>query len=166
MLYHILNTIVDIEPSKFLRISDSRTRGAKSLYIPQEYTKHPVLHAHFFPRTTREWNSLPTSYTDSPSLEGFKRGLGYLTGLDPSACDPHRQLVNDFINHSKILSCGSPLKLLKRELIKLSSDWTVMLSRALSIHKRRRRKRRRRRRRSARHKTTAMAKQQGATLCS
>ena len=81
MLYRILNTLVNIEPSKFLRISDSRTRGAKRLH--QEHTKHPALHASFFPRTIREWNGLLTSLTDSPSLEGFKRGLGRLTGLDP-----------------------------------------------------------------------------------
>ena len=79
--YSILNTLVNIEPSKFLRISDSRTRGAKKLH--QEHTKHPVLHARFFLRMVREWNGPPTSLTDSYSLEGFKRGLGRLTGLDP-----------------------------------------------------------------------------------
>lgn len=80
MLYRIKNNLVDIEPSNFFRNSDSRTRGANRLH--QEHTKHPVLHASFFPRTIREWNNLPTSLTDSPSLERFKQGLGCSTFPD------------------------------------------------------------------------------------
>ena len=74
MLYRIVNNLVDVEPSKFFRSSDPRTRGAKKLF--QEHTKHPVLHTSFFPQTIRDWNSLPASLTDSTSLESFKQGLG------------------------------------------------------------------------------------------
>ena len=74
MLYRFVNSLVEIEPSKFLKKSDAGTPGAKRLY--QEHAGHPVLHSSFFPRTIREWNSLPASLTDSPSLESFKQGLG------------------------------------------------------------------------------------------
>ena len=77
MLFRIANSLVDIEPDNFLRTSDSRTRGARTFY--QKHTNHPALHNSFFPRTIREWNRLPSSLTETHSIENFSQGLGCLT---------------------------------------------------------------------------------------
>ena len=73
MLYRFINNS-DLSNTDFLRKSDSRTRGRDRLY--QHHSNHPALHNSFFPRTTRDWNSLPTSLTGAPSLDLFKALLG------------------------------------------------------------------------------------------
>ena len=73
MLYKINNGLVDIDPTNLLKKSDRRTRGTHKFY--QEHSNHPVLHNSFLPRTIRLWNSLPSSLTETPSLEQFKAGL-------------------------------------------------------------------------------------------
>ena len=73
MLYRFINNS-DLSNTDFLRSSDSRTRGRDRLY--QHHSNHPALHNSFFPRTTRDWNSLPTSLTGAPSLDLFKALLG------------------------------------------------------------------------------------------
>ena len=78
MLYRFLNNN-DFNNTYFLKKSDSRTRGRDRLY--QHHSNHPALHNTFFPRTTREWNQLPTSLTGAPSLDSFKANLGNFTSL-------------------------------------------------------------------------------------
>ena len=82
MLYRIVNKLVDIDSTKFFRKADTRTRGANRLF--QEHSMDSKLHNSFFPKTISQWNTLPTSVTDSPSLEGFKSGLGCNANLGPS----------------------------------------------------------------------------------
>ena len=73
MLYRITNNLVDLDRNKFFKHSDRRTRGAQRIH--QEHSQHPILFSSFFPRTIRDWNSLPTTLTNSPSLEAFRSGL-------------------------------------------------------------------------------------------
>ena len=77
MLYRMQSNQLDIDTSDLLKKADCRTRGNSRLY--QDHSQQPVLHNNFFPRTIRQWNNLPTSLTDSPSLDHFKAGLGRLT---------------------------------------------------------------------------------------
>ena len=79
MLYRMVNKQLDINTTTILKSSDARTRGRAKLF--QEHSQHPALYNNFFPRTIRQWNSLPTSITDSPSLDMFKAGLGNCHGL-------------------------------------------------------------------------------------
>ena len=73
MLFKIQNGLVDLDKETYMTEGDSRTRGARKLY--QERTTHKVLYNSFFPRTVRQWNSLPTWITDTASLETFQGGL-------------------------------------------------------------------------------------------
>ena len=57
MPYRIKNNLVYLEPTTYFKQSDSRTRGSQGLF--QEHTNHLSLHNSFFPRTIRQWNSLP-----------------------------------------------------------------------------------------------------------
>jgi hypothetical protein len=79
MMFKIINGLVDINKTLFFAKGDGRTRGAQRLF--QERTTHPALSNSFFPRTVRQWNSLPTQMTDTPSLELFL-DLGRCTGGD------------------------------------------------------------------------------------
>ena len=86
MLFKIKHELVDLNPSNYLRHSDPRTRGAQRLY--QERAEHPVLYNSFFPRTSREWNQLPTNTTEASTLEDFKLRLGCISITQPVASLP------------------------------------------------------------------------------
>ena len=73
MLYRIANNLVDIDQNIYLQASDRRTRGQAQFF--QQRTEFPAYRNSFFPRTIREWNSLPTSVTEATSLEGFRHQL-------------------------------------------------------------------------------------------
>ena len=77
MLYRFLNNSNLNTNSAFIKSSDPRTRGGNNLF--QDHSNHPALHNSFFPRTIREWNSLPTEVTGAPSLDLFSTGLGNLS---------------------------------------------------------------------------------------
>ena len=77
MLYKVNHQLVDLDPKKFYKPGDSRTRGNR-LY--QERLDHPSHFNSFFPRTLRQWNHLPSSTTTAPSLEVFRARIG---------CSPH-----------------------------------------------------------------------------
>ncbi|KAL8575235.1 hypothetical protein ACOMHN_042356 [Nucella lapillus] len=77
MLYKINNKLVDLNKSHFYRQADGRTRGNR---IYQERVNHPAHFNSFFPRTLRQWNTLPPSATSAPSLETFRARIG---------CSPH-----------------------------------------------------------------------------
>ena len=73
-LYKIQWGLVETDTGNIVRPNDRRTRGQQRLYQPtatvSEYKNS------FFPRTTREWNLLPTHLTDAATLEEFRVGLG------------------------------------------------------------------------------------------
>ena len=74
MLYKIKHNIVDMDLSQYTKPSDTRTRGLHRFFIEQ--TDHLVLFNSFFPRTIRDWNSLPASTDLASSLETFKARIG------------------------------------------------------------------------------------------
>lgn len=73
MLYRIENDLIDINRTDFLRSGDSRTRGGHKFY--QQRITCDIYRNSFFPRTIREWNSLPTSVAEAGSLEDFRLRL-------------------------------------------------------------------------------------------
>ena len=73
MLYKIKHSLVGIDHESYLRNTDPRTRGQKLL---QDQDFHRAMFYSFFPRTTSDWNQLPTSTTAAPTLEVFCSRLG------------------------------------------------------------------------------------------
>ena len=73
MLYRIQHGLVDIPYQKYLRSSDSRTRGQHRFY--QERIQDDIYNNSFFPRTVRDWNQLPARVMSANSLEVFRSTL-------------------------------------------------------------------------------------------
>ena len=73
LLYKIQHGLVDIESSRYMRPSDSRTRGQRGLF--QERTNCDAHFNSFFPRTIRDWNELPRHITEASTLEEFRTSL-------------------------------------------------------------------------------------------
>lgn len=76
MAYKIRNRLVDIDPSNYYKPGDSRTRGGHRIY--QQRTRKDQYRFSFFPRSTREWNTLPEKATTAATLEEFKASLTIL----------------------------------------------------------------------------------------
>ena len=70
MLYRIQHGMVDIPTNKYLRPSDSRTRGSARLF--QKRIADTTYSNSFFPRTVRDWNKLPPEVVSAASLEEFR----------------------------------------------------------------------------------------------
>ncbi|KAL8622504.1 hypothetical protein ACOMHN_034167 [Nucella lapillus] len=86
MLYKINNKLVDLNKSNFYRQADGRTRGNR---IYQKRVNHPAHFNSFFPRTLRQWNTLPPSATSAPSLETFRARISCSpNGLRPTSASP------------------------------------------------------------------------------
>ena len=75
MLYKIRNQEVNISTSHKLIPTDriSRNTNTNSFQIPQCNTT--IRKESFYPRTIRDWNTLPSSVTSVSSLESFMRLL-------------------------------------------------------------------------------------------
>ena len=73
LLYKIQHGLVDIESSRYMRPSDSRTRGQRGLF--QERTNCDAHFNSFFPCTIRDWNELPRHITEASTLEEFRISL-------------------------------------------------------------------------------------------
>ena len=71
MLYKIQRGLVDINTGPILRTNDRRTRGGNRIYQPA--APQPVYKYSFYPRTIQEWNRLPATTTDYPTLEEFRK---------------------------------------------------------------------------------------------
>ncbi|CAG2217246.1 unnamed protein product [Mytilus edulis] len=79
MAYKIHNRLVDIDPSNYYKPGDSRTRGGHRIH--QQRTLKNQNRYSFFPRSTREWNTLPClpeKATTAATLEEFKANLAIL----------------------------------------------------------------------------------------
>ena len=73
LLYKIQHGLVDIEGPRYLKPSDSRTRGQRGLF--QERINCDVYYNSFFPHTIRDWNDLPRDITEASTLEEFRTSL-------------------------------------------------------------------------------------------
>ncbi|MEW8547040.1 MAG: reverse transcriptase domain-containing protein, partial [Candidatus Thiodiazotropha sp.] len=73
LLYKIHHGLVDMDQQAYLRPGDSRTRGHKGFF--QEHISHEAYYNSFFPKTIREWNSLPNSVTSASTVDGFRASL-------------------------------------------------------------------------------------------
>ena len=73
LLYKIHHGLIDIPASEYLKTSDARTRGGHR-FFQERHTDRTFLST-FFPRTIRDWNSLPNKVTSAASLDEFLRLL-------------------------------------------------------------------------------------------
>ena len=73
-LYKITNNIIDLNPSQYLTPSKS-CYTSQNLNYERPHTPTNYLKYSFFPRTIAQWNSLPLSIKQSPSLELYKASL-------------------------------------------------------------------------------------------
>jgi hypothetical protein len=73
MLYKIKNGLIDIDSDQYIQSNDNRTRGKDRLY--QERTSSEAFGNSFFPKTTRDWNQLPTNSPPVNTVEGFRSVL-------------------------------------------------------------------------------------------
>ena len=70
MRYKIQYNLVDIPTDRYLRVSDSRTRGPAKFF--QERITNTAYSKSFFPRTVRDWNRLSREVVSAASLEEFR----------------------------------------------------------------------------------------------
>lgn len=74
MMFKIIKQLVDIDSSAYLTWSQSATRGHCSRLL--QYTCNSNAYASsFFPRTIRDWNSLPVDPLLHQTVDGFKAHL-------------------------------------------------------------------------------------------
>ena len=75
-MYKILNDIIHVNKSKYLTpATETRTRGSHGFKYFIEHTSNDVFNYCYFPRTVREWNSLPSDIISAKSLDNFTRRL-------------------------------------------------------------------------------------------
>ena len=81
-VYKISNDIIHVNKSKYLTpATETRTRGSHGFKYFVEHTSNDVFKCSYFPRTVREWNSLPSDIVSAKSLDIFKSMLrSYLKG--------------------------------------------------------------------------------------
>ena len=82
MLYKIQRGfLVDMNATQ-IRSSDRRTRGTNILYQPTATGR--VYSNSFYSRIIQDWNRLPTSVTDEPSIKEFRAALGCVDAVPSS----------------------------------------------------------------------------------
>ena len=75
-MYKISNDIIHVSKSKFLTpATETRTHGSHGFKYFIEHTSNNVFKYSYFPRTVREWNSLPSDIVSAKSLDIFKSML-------------------------------------------------------------------------------------------
>ena len=75
MMFKIINDLIAIPAEEYLTKPSSRTRAGTSNSYRQYTTKTSTYANSFFPRTIKDWNSLPTDIKAVGSLDQFKEGL-------------------------------------------------------------------------------------------
>lgn len=78
LMYKLTHKLINIDTSKYLEIhSEMRTRGSHlfKYRIPKFYKD--IFKFSFFPRTIKDWNSLPDNLVNSDSFEVFKAKLDH-----------------------------------------------------------------------------------------
>jgi len=71
MMYKIINNLVAIDPSPFLHLQNTATRGHFMRFL-QPYCRTQTLRVSFFPTAIYIWNQLPATLVVTPTLEAFK----------------------------------------------------------------------------------------------
>ena len=71
MFYKMVNGLVDINLQNYVVKASRQTRGHNQKYQTMRW-KVAVWRNSFFPKTVTEWNELPASAVNCPSLESFK----------------------------------------------------------------------------------------------
>ena len=74
LLFKIKNNLVGIDANQYLTPADPWTRGGKSNF-KHISAKLEQRQNSFFPRTIRDWNSLPSNIREETKLDSFKRNL-------------------------------------------------------------------------------------------
>ena len=83
MLYKIINNLVAIPAEEFITKAKKKTRGHNQKYTQISFKKDYYGYT-FFPRTIKEWNSLPSYCVESCSLKLFKLNLANHFGYKSS----------------------------------------------------------------------------------
>ena len=83
MMYKINHDLIDIPAASYLTSGDARTRGTTNYRQP--HTNTNIYKFSFFPRTIRDWNSLPDSARNASNIEAFK---GQLTNIIAASYQP------------------------------------------------------------------------------
>ncbi|KAK3084209.1 hypothetical protein FSP39_010113 [Pinctada imbricata] len=73
MCYKINHQLIDINPGGYYTSGDSRTRGGRNLRRIR--AQKDTYHHSFFPKSIRDWNSIPEEVKSATSLEDFKARL-------------------------------------------------------------------------------------------
>ena len=67
------NDIIHVNKSKrFTPVTETRTRGSHSFTYFIAHTSDDIFKYSYFPRTMKEWNSLPSDIVSAKSLDIFK----------------------------------------------------------------------------------------------
>ena len=74
MMFKIKHDLIDVPATSYLTSGDARTRGSS---YRQPTASRDVYKYSFFPRTIRDWNSLPEEVKGVTSIDGFKEQLAY-----------------------------------------------------------------------------------------
>ena len=83
LFYKIIHESIAVPHEDILIPADTRTRAANSHKFRTLPSKTDHYKYSFFPRTIPEWNHIPSSIADAPSLDSFKQGL--LAAARPAA---------------------------------------------------------------------------------
>ena len=75
MLYKIVNGLVAVKDSDYIKSSSRRTRNTNMLKFHTVAARCDAYAQSYFPRTIRDWNTLSDSVVASPSINSFKEGL-------------------------------------------------------------------------------------------
>ena len=77
MHYKIVNVLVGVKGSDYIKSSSRRTRNTKlnTLKFHTVAARCDAYAQSYFPRTIRDWNTLSDSVVASPSVNSFKEGL-------------------------------------------------------------------------------------------
>ena len=79
MLYKIVNGLVAVKGSDYIKSSSRRTRNTNTLKFHTVAARCDAYAQSYFPRTIRDWNTLSDSVVASPSVNSFKEGLRQFT---------------------------------------------------------------------------------------
>ena len=74
MLFKIINGLVD-PASQYLVVASTLSHAHHTMKLTQIPSSSDYNKFSFFPRTVRQWNSLPASVAEASSLVSFKREL-------------------------------------------------------------------------------------------
>jgi len=75
MLFKIVNELVVVPHKDIENLAQRRTRGSHCSKFDTMRANTDTLKYSFFPRTIRDWNSLPENIVTAPSVQSFKEML-------------------------------------------------------------------------------------------